>query len=135
MLNSALPDTKALRMTTRGLLVSKDLFFASKITGTAGALGGSVIMAASQQGALDRLAEGPCSVVIVDLQCTGLDLPALCQAAGATPVVAFGPHVAIEAFAAAEAAGCQEVLPRSRFTAQLPQLLTGWLGLNGEVEG
>lgn len=116
-------------MPARGLLLSKDLFFGSKITGTAAALGGAVDMAASQAGAIDKLGQTPYGVVIVDLQASDLNLPELCQVAGEIPVVAFGPHVAVEAFAAAEAAGCREVLPRSRLTAQLPQLLQGWLCL------
>ena len=116
-------------MPNRGLLLSKDLFFGSKITGTAAALGGVVDMAASQCGAIEKLGQTPYSVVIVDLQASDLNLPDLCREAGTIPVIAFGPHVAVEAFAAAQAAGCREVLPRSRFTAQLPQLLKGWLDL------
>lgn len=116
-------------MPARGLLLSKDLFFGSKITGTAAALGGAVDMAATQAGATEKLGQTSYGVVIVDLQASDLNLAELCRTAGEVPVIAFGPHVAVEAFAAAEAAGCREVLPRSRFTAQLPQLLTGWLGL------
>ena len=37
--------------------------------------------------------------------------------------VAFGPHVEADSLAAAKAAGCQVVLPRSKFTAELPELM------------
>jgi hypothetical protein len=37
--------------------------------------------------------------------------------------VAFGPHVDEEALAAAKAAGCQVVLPRSKFASDLPRLM------------
>ena len=37
--------------------------------------------------------------------------------------VAFGPHVEADALAAAKAAGCQVVIPRSKFSAELPELI------------
>lgn len=116
-------------MPGQGLLLTKDLFFGSKVSGTAAALGGMVDLAFSQPAAVARLAGGSYKIVIVDLQTPGLDLSNLCLAAGDIPVVAFGPHVATEAFTAAAAAGCREVLPHSRFSAQLPQLLREWLVL------
>ena len=39
------------------------------------------------------------------------------------PFVAFGSHVDTEALAAAGAAGCDPVLPRSKFSAELPDLI------------
>jgi hypothetical protein len=38
-------------------------------------------------------------------------------------VIAFGPHVEEEALAEAKAAGCQVVLPRSKFAGSLPTLM------------
>ena len=49
------------------------------------------------------------------------------QAPG-TPFVAFGSHVDTAGLAAAAAAGCDPVLPRSRFTAELPELIRRYLG-------
>jgi hypothetical protein len=43
-------------------------------------------------------------------------------------VIAFGAHVQTGLLEAARAAGCDEVLPRSRFSAQLPELLKESLG-------
>ena len=37
--------------------------------------------------------------------------------------VAFGPHVEADALVAAKTAGCQIVMPRSKFSAELPDLL------------
>lgn len=116
-------------MTGRALLLTKDLFFGSKVSGTAAALGGTVDLAFSQPAAVGRLAGDTYSIVIVDLQAPGLEISELCRAAGKVPVIAFGPHVLTEAFTAAAAAGCREVLPHSRFSAQLPQLLREWLDL------
>jgi DNA-binding NarL/FixJ family response regulator len=39
------------------------------------------------------------------------------------PVVAFFSHVQVELQRAAQEAGCDKILPRSQFTATLPQLL------------
>jgi DNA-binding NarL/FixJ family response regulator len=62
-------------------------------------------------------------VAVVDLGRPGAveALPAL-VATGAR-VVAFGSHVERETLDAARAAGCDEVLPRSRFFGSLPELL------------
>lgn len=60
-------------------------------------------------------------VVVVDLARPGvLDaLPAL----RGRRTIGFGSHVDAELLAAARQAGCTEVLPRSRFFAQVAQLL------------
>ena len=62
-------------------------------------------------------------VVVVDLGRPGVAdvLPALVTT-GAR-VVAFGSHVDRATLDAARAAGCEEVLPRSAFFRDLPQLL------------
>jgi CheY-like chemotaxis protein len=39
------------------------------------------------------------------------------------PVIAFGSHVATARLQAAREAGCTDVMPRSRFSASLPELL------------
>jgi CheY-like chemotaxis protein len=65
--------------------------------------------------------------VILDLGMAETDLAAavarLRQAAGQLPVIAFGSHVDKARLDAARAAGCDEVLPKSRFSAELPALL------------
>ncbi len=61
-------------------------------------------------------------LVVVDLGRPGV-LAVLGSVAGR--VVGFASHVDTELVAAARAAGCQEVLPRSRFFATLPALLAG----------
>jgi len=40
-----------------------------------------------------------------------------------TPFVAFGSHVDTEALAAARAAGCDPVMPRSKFSMELHELI------------
>ncbi len=111
-----------------GLLLCRDLFFVSKVTGTARALGHLLKVASSPARAEELIAQGPPKVVFVDLAAGDLvAAPALRlyqKAAGpATPFVAFGSHVDTVALADARAAGCDPVLPRSAFTAELPELI------------
>ena len=64
----------------------------------------------------DALASTPARLVLLDLSRPGA-LDAVSTVAA--PVVGFGSHVDDELLAAARAAGCDEVLPRSRFFRQL----------------
>ena len=116
-----------------GLLLSRDLIFTSKITGTAAALGYRVIVVGDEAKARELLEEGTIRVVFVDLAAGNLvGSTALLQyqevASPGTPFVAFGSHVDTEALANARAAGCDPVLPRSRFTVELPALIQRYFG-------
>ena len=114
---------------TAALLICRDLFFTSKITGTAQALGFRIETVTSREQALLRLTQG-CRCVLLDLSFPDLppaDVMQALSAAHPTPVVAFGPHVATARLDAARAAGCVEVLPQSRLSATLPELLKRFL--------
>lgn len=112
----------------RAILLSDDLIFTSRIVGTARALGLLVQPARNVEGLL-RLAQPPApTCAIVDLQHPGLDLPALIEQLGPMRIVAYGSHVDAATLHAARVAGCDPVLPRSRFVEELPTALSGWLG-------
>ncbi|HUR18287.1 MAG TPA: hypothetical protein VMZ51_05035 [Acidimicrobiales bacterium] len=68
------------------------------------------------------LATADADIVVVDLSRPGVleVLPELMD----TRTIGFGSHVHRDLLAAATAAGCREVLPRSRFFADLPALLS-----------
>lgn len=73
-----------------------------------------------------RLADSPVRALIVDLEAeTALELIRDLRAAGkgAVRVVAFGPHVAVQAFEDARAAGADAVMARGAFSARLPAVL------------
>jgi len=115
-----------------GLLLCDDLIFTSRITGTARDLGLTVKVASSLT-ALQSLArqETPCCA-IVDLGHPGLvvaDLMAWLKenCAPMPRVVAYGSHVDVETLRKAREAGCDPVLPRSKFVEELPLALPGWL--------
>jgi hypothetical protein len=102
------------------LVVTGDLFFRAKIEATARALGIplTVVAAANVPAAA---AFGGC---IVDLDSVGAGaLPRVAELAAAHPTVGFLSHVNVELAQRARAAGCADVLPRSRFSAELPQIL------------
>ena len=116
-----------------GLLLCRDLIFTSKVTGTASALGRKVLVAGNRALALAAIEQSHPKVVFVDLAAGDLvnteALRAYQEQAGPeTPFVAFGSHVDTEALAAAKAAGCDPVLPRSRFSGELPDLIRRYLG-------
>jgi hypothetical protein len=116
-----------------GLLLSRDLIFTSKVTGTAGALGHRVIVAGNVALVSAMLAKWPPVVVFVDLASGDLVSPASIAtyrgiAPPGTPFVAFGSHVDTKALADASAAGCDLVMPRSRFTNELPALIRRYFG-------
>ena len=116
-----------------GLLLSRDLIFTSKVTGTAAALGYRVVVIGDAAKARAMLEQGKTRVVFVDLAAGDLvGSPTLLQyrevAPPGTPFVAFGSHVDTEALANARAAGCDPVMPRSRFTVELPTLIQRYFG-------
>jgi CheY-like chemotaxis protein len=117
---------------SRGLLLCDDLIFTSKVTGTAKALGLSVVAARDPASLLKLARQEAPSCVLLDLHNAGLDLDALLlelkETCPATPrVVAYGSHVEAATLHAARVAGCDLVLPRSRFVEELPAALAGWL--------
>src|SRR4051794_8089307 len=124
--------------TGTGLLLCDDLIFTSRVTGTAQALGLRVQAARSADALVELARRAPPACVIVDLHNPGLDLGALlarlAEACPAMPrVVAYGSHVEAATLHAARQAGCEVVLPRSKFVEELPEALPGRLG--GAPEG
>lgn len=115
-----------------GLLLSRDLIFATKITGTAHELGRRVLWADSPAKAAQMIEQSRPRVIFVDLSAGDLVRPdALLdykRLAPAAPFVAFAPHIDTAAMASAAEAGCDPVLPRSRFVVRLPELIRAYLG-------
>ena len=109
-----------------GLLLTRDLMFTSKITSTAASLGLRIDTVSTVEQLQFRAAEAPPRVVFLDLSCSDFD-PMLVVAAlpseSRPRVIAFGSHVDEARLNAARAAGCDDVLPRSKFSATLPELL------------
>ncbi|HMF16484.1 MAG TPA: hypothetical protein VKE98_04720 [Gemmataceae bacterium] len=114
-----------------GLLLCDDLMFTSRITGTA-RTHALTLKSVRSQAELEALAtqQSP-SCVLIDLANPGLvivDLIRKLRPEGKGPyLVAFGSHVDAATLNAARQAGCDLVLPRSKFIDELPTALPRWL--------
>lgn len=120
-----------MQTTPDGILVTRDLLFASKISGTAAELGFRVVVEGNAAQAARTAADPACRCLILDLTTPGLqvcDVLAALPASGRPRVIAFGPHVQAALLSEARDAGCDEVLPRSKFSATLVHILTRSLG-------
>ena len=113
------------RTSNRIVVLISDLIFETRIRETARQLGIPlrVITAADDLADVFRDASG----LVVDLNLStadALDLTRRVKSEFATlPIVAFCAHVQTELIAQAGEAGADQVLPRSTFTEQLPQIL------------
>jgi DNA-binding NarL/FixJ family response regulator len=119
-----------------GLLLSRDLIFTSKVTGTARMLGRQVLTAGNASLALAMIEQWKPRAVFVDLAAgdlvkTEAILAYRAMAGPGTAFVAFGSHVDTAGLAAAADAGCDPVMPRSKFSAELPELIRRYLGPEG----
>jgi CheY-like chemotaxis protein len=110
----------------RVVALMDDLFFQMKLAETAKHLGVEVKVATSGE-ALMGLMESAPKLVIVDLNSRSQPLQAielLRKAGNGVRVVGFLSHVQTELAEHAQAAGCDEVLPRSIFTQNLAVILS-----------
>jgi CheY-like chemotaxis protein len=121
-----------------GLLLSDDMIFTSRITGTARDLGLCIKPARSIEVLTALLQQQIPSCIIVDLAHPGLPIAELMEslrtACTRMPrVVAYGSHVDTATLRAARDTGCDVVLPRSKFVEELPRALPQWMA--AETEG
>lgn len=120
-----------MQTTSNGIVLCDDLMFSSRITATARSLGADMKTARSADVLTQLAREKAPSLVVLDLANPGLsvtDLIAGWKAEGKLPfLVAFGSHVDAAALQAARVAGCNLVLPRSKFVELLPVKLASWL--------
>jgi DNA-binding NarL/FixJ family response regulator len=116
------------------IVLIDDLFFQAKLFETAKLTGITIETAATGEQLLKAAAASPAALVIVDLNARQGALDAveqLCNERGldgsGNPrrVIAFLSHVQTELAERARAAGCQDVMPRSKFTQNLAAILRG----------
>ena len=110
-----------------------DLIFATKIRSTCEALGAVSRPARNIEMLTKRLDQvddgkpnGPVALLLVDLDIgePALELIAAARAHNAElPIIAWGPHVAVDLLNSAGEAGASQVLARGSFTSQLPQIV------------
>jgi DNA-binding NarL/FixJ family response regulator len=108
------------------------MLFTSRITGTARDLGLCVKPARSIEVLNALLREQTPRCIIVDLANPGLRIAELLESlrSNCKPmprVVAYGSHIDTAALRDARQAGCDVVLPRSKFVEELPRALPEWM--------
>lgn len=114
----------------RVVALMDDLFFQMKLAETAKQLGVEVKVAANAKALLGLLEPLP-KLVIVDLNARAGAIDAIQQLrerADGVPVLGFLSHVQTDLATQAEAAGCDEVMPRSQFTRNLATILSAAKG-------
>ena len=108
-----------------------DLFFLAKVHETAKHTGVTLETAATGDQLLKAAAGSPAALILVDLNVKQGALEAierLCAPNGqGNPrrVIAFLSHVQTDLAERARSAGCQDVMPRSKFTQNLAEILRG----------
>jgi CheY-like chemotaxis protein len=118
-------------MNRRVLAGVSDMFFASKIRGTAEHLNVTVEFARTADALFDKAKTEVPSLVILDLQSNTPDPFEVTRRLKSddqlksVPIVAFFSHVEVELQRRAKEAGVDQALPRSAFTQRLSQILTG----------
>jgi CheY-like chemotaxis protein len=121
---------------SRGVFLTSNLLFSSMVTGTAAAVGHEVAVAGNLAEAVEMCRARPTTCAIIDLGMADIDIAAavaqLREAAGPVPVIAYGSHIDKARLDEARAAGCAEVMPRSKFSSDLPNLLRRYIA--GQVD-
>jgi CheY-like chemotaxis protein len=111
--------------------VVDDLFFASKLRGTAEQVGARIQFVKSIDAAVNKAREEAPALVIVDLNAGCCDAVELARAfkgddnLKTIPLLGFFSHVQTELQRDALQAGFDQVMPRSAFTKNLAEILAG----------
>jgi len=109
-----------------------DLFFQMKLAETAKHLALEVKVASTAESLL-QLLDPPPELVIVDLNARSQPLAAVQQLRNLQPrlrVIGFLSHVQTDLAQQAQAAGLDEVMPRSKFSINLPDILASAMTKN-----
>ena len=119
------PEREVARLANVLALVD-DLFFQAKIVETARHLGIDLRICTTADALLAEISKATPNLVVLDLNSRNQPLEAIARmqvTAPDVPLVAFLSHVQTELAAQAQAAGCREVMPRSKFTKDLATIL------------
>jgi CheY-like chemotaxis protein len=115
------------------LLLSADLLFSSRVAGAAERLGSKLQTVGTPDALLEALAAAdPWSLVLLDLNTFGWSISEWVTRMREAPqppraIVAYGPHVHTQRLDEATAAGCDAVLTRGHFNAQMDAVLAEYV--------
>ncbi len=117
---------QAERSNSLGVLACDDFFFETRICDTAKELGRNVRSFTEIERIAEVLSTETVTLLLIDLSSMSgcLDeLPRFRKRAPKLKVIAFGSHVQVDLLKRAREAGCDAVMPRSRFTGELVKIL------------
>jgi CheY-like chemotaxis protein len=115
------------------IAVVDDMFFASKIRAVAEAVGAEISFPRNREALVEKAHETKPQLILVDLHNQKLDAVTLAKDLKSdeqlreVPLVGFFSHVETELQRKALDAGFDQVLPRSVFSRDLPNILTGFM--------
>ena len=118
-------------MSLKVIAAVDDLIFAAKIKGTAAGTGAEARFAKSLAAVLTQARADKPDLILVDLHAKQCEPFALAVALKSDEtcrditLIGFFSHVQTELMRQAQAAGYDQVMPRSAFTKRLPELLRG----------
>ncbi len=104
-----------------------DLFFQSKLLETARQVGVELRACSTADALAAEISGGAPKLVVVDLNAGGNPIEALRRVRSIgreIPLIAYLSHVQAELAESARAAGCRDVMPRSKFTRDLATILS-----------
>jgi hypothetical protein len=104
----------------RVLSIATDLMLSSRVEGALSAAGHEVVT----KGSLEEAELDGIDAIVADLD---VESPDALVAVGA-PVLGYYSHVDVDTKAVADAAGVDKVVPRSRMSRELPDLVASLLG-------
>lgn len=111
------------------LVLVPDLMFGTRIEDAAKHLGYQIHSLSSSDDADAAFARVPPALLVVSLDAAGWESAVKAAKRAGARVLAFGSHKNVEAMQAAKAAGCDEVVARSRMASELPNLLKKYADL------
>ena len=103
-----------------------DLFFQAKLIETAKQLGVELWTCATADALADEVGARAPKLIVVDLNARSNPLEAIERVRASEPeipLIGFLSHVQVDLAAQARAAGCEDVMPRSKFTQNLATIL------------
>lgn len=112
----------------------QDLFFSSRIADAARHLGLVALIESRAEAFEEKVREQRPGVALIDLGLRGVDWAGTVRRLRADPgfatlpIVAFGPHMDLEARERALAAGCTEFLSNSKLTTDLAHIVARYTG-------
>jgi DNA-binding NarL/FixJ family response regulator len=116
---------------TVGLMLADDYLFISRVQGFAKAAGASVKAVRHPETLIDLARTLSPGGVLLDLHIDGLDIGPMVEGLHRLDprpfVVGYGSHVDVATLKKARDAGCDLVLPRSKFVEDLPTKIGEWL--------